>query len=226
MNRLVQAILSDDAENLISLLRSTSALAVTPFERELLVEEVPHQVYVGDTPLHLAAAAIRFPAANLLLEAGAKVDAMNRNGAQPLHYACDLRPSHARWNPSEQERVMLLLLNHRADPDAPDKAGVRPLHRAVRARSPGAVRTLLDAGCSPKVRTGKSGSTPLHLAVGATGASGTAARTDLQVEIVQLLVNRGATWTDVDGEGKTAIDRITGHSLRRALSDAGLLPRR
>ena len=71
MNRIIQALLSKRTEDLAHLLRSTPALAMTPFDEEMLVKEIPHQVYLGDTPLHLAAAAIRFPAANLLLETGA-----------------------------------------------------------------------------------------------------------------------------------------------------------
>jgi ankyrin repeat protein len=51
---------------------------------------------------------------------------------------------------------------------------VTPLHRAVRARSPAAVAALLSAGASPRAATAKAGSTPLHLAVAPTGASGTA----------------------------------------------------
>ncbi len=225
MDHIIRAVLAKRPQDLVSLLRKTPALAALRFDHEFLVEEIPHQFYVGDTPLHLAAAAIRLPAVKALVDAGADVDAANRRGARPLHYACDPRPSHdTSWRPEEQESVMRLLLAHGADADASDKTGVMPLHRAVRARSPVTVRVLIEAGCNVWARAGKAGSTPLHLAMGPTGASGTAGRMDLQVEIIELLVRRGAKLTDVDGQGEAAIDRIRSASLRQALSKLGMLP--
>ena len=52
----------------------------------------PHWLYVGDTPLHLAAASLRGRAARLLLRHGGDPNATNRRRATPLHYACDPRP--------------------------------------------------------------------------------------------------------------------------------------
>ena len=72
--------------------------------------------------------------------------------------------------------------------DQPDRGEVTPLHRAVRARSPAAVAAQLSAGADPHAATSKAGSTPLHLAVAPTGASGTAGAGELQLEIVRTLL--------------------------------------
>src|SRR5689334_25164374 len=138
-------------------------------EEDLLVPGV-HWLYRGDTPLHLAAAALRYDAARALLAAGAPVNAVNRRGAAALHYACDPRPLSSRWDPDTQRRLVELLVSAGATVDRPDRGGVTPLHRAVRARSPAAVAALLSAGADPHAATRKAGSTPLHLAVAPTGA--------------------------------------------------------
>lgn len=66
---------------------------------------------------------------------------------------------------------MTLLVEAGADPDATDKSGVTPLHRAVRTRSTGAVAALLAAGADPG-RPNKTGSTPHDLAQWTTGRGG------------------------------------------------------
>ena len=63
---------------------------------ERLVDEVPHQLYVGDTAVHLAAAALGHSSSAALIEAGADPNAENRRGATALHYACDARPEAER----------------------------------------------------------------------------------------------------------------------------------
>jgi len=195
----------------------TAAAAAQRMEEDLLVPGV-HWLYRGDTPLHLAAAALRYDAARALLAAGAPVNAVNRRGAAALHYACDPRPLSSRWDPDTQRRFIELLVSAGATVDRPDRGGVTPLHRAVRARSPAAVAALLSAGADPRAATRKAGSTPLHLAVAPSGAGGTAGSADLQLEIVRLLLAAGATLTDVDGNGVTAADRIRSQALRDALA--------
>ena len=133
----------------------------------------PHAL-PGDTPLHLAAAGLRYDAARALLAVGTPVNAVNRRGAAALHYACDPRPLSPTWDPAAQQRIIELLVSAGATVDLPDRGGVTPLHRAVRARSPAAVAALLSGGADPHAATSKAGSTPLHLAVAPTGASGTA----------------------------------------------------
>jgi len=209
---IFEAVLANEAS------RITAAAAAQRMEEDLFVAELPHMLYRGDTPLHLAAAGLRYDAARALLAAGTPVNAVNRRGATALHYACDARPQSPTWDPAAQRRIIELLVSVGATLDQPDRGGVTPRHRAVRARSPAAVAALLSAGADPRAVTSKAGSTPLHLAVAPTGAGGTAGASDLQLEIVRLLLAAGATLTDVDRNGETVADRIQSQALRKALA--------
>jgi|SRR5579884_3233685 len=150
--------------------------------------DIEHYVYTGDTLLHVAAAAYASKVARILLGAGANVDARNRRGAQPLHYAADGGPGLRTWNPGAQGGIVKLLIAAGADPNALDKSGVAPLHRAVRTRCTGAVRALLAGGADPRLRN-KNGSTPLDLARATTGrgGSGSEEAKHEQRAILQLL---------------------------------------
>ena len=140
-------MLSREDADVRRLLRTVPDVVRARFEQDYLVEAIPHWLYVGDTALHLAAAALNAPAVELFLNAGADPKSQNRRGATPLHYACDARPMSAGvWNPSSQANIIELLLQHKADLEHVDRGGVTALHRAVRARSPAAVQGLLKAG--------------------------------------------------------------------------------
>jgi ankyrin repeat protein len=80
------------------------------------------------------------------------------------------------------------LLEAGADPNARDKSGVAPLHRAARTRCSGAVRALLAGGALAKLQS-DSGSTALQLAEKSTGrgGSGSSAAKREQELILQLL---------------------------------------
>jgi hypothetical protein len=157
------------------------------------IREIEHYVYAGDTALHVAAAAYRADLAEELVGLDADVSARNRRGAQAIHYAADGQPASEAWDPKAQAAIVAYLLRAGADPNAVDKSGVTPLHRAVRTRCASAVRVLLANGADPR-RTNGSGSTPLQLAVHNTGrgGSGTAAAARQQREIIRLLTERGA----------------------------------
>ena len=212
MEPIFEAVLANDPS------RITQAGAAQRMDEDLFVAQLSHQLYRGDTPLHLAAAGLRYDAARALIAAGTPVNAVNRRGATALHYACDPRPLMPTWDPAAQRRVIDLLVSSGGAVGQPDRSGVTPLHRAVRARSPAAVAALLSAGADPHAATRKEGSTPLHLAVAPTGASGTAGAGDLQLEIVRLLLAAGATLADVDRNGSTVADRIRSQALRDALA--------
>jgi hypothetical protein len=87
---------------------------------------------------------------------------------------------------------VLCLCELGADPNAVDKNGTAPLHRAVRNRCAAAVEALLDGGADPNA-TNRSGSTPGQLARWTTGrgASGSAAAKAQQQEILRLLQAAG-----------------------------------
>ena len=218
MKDLLEAVLSREDADVKRLLRTVPDVVRTRVEQDYLVEAIPHWLYVGDTALHLAAAALNASAVKLFLHAGADPKTQNRRGAAPLHYACDARPMSAGvWNPSSQAKIIELLLQHQADLEQVDHGGVTALHRAVRARSPAAVQGLLKAGARVDVPLGKGGSTALHLAVQSTGAGGTAGAVSEQLEIVTLLLEHGADPAASNAKGKSAHDCASNDQIRRAL---------
>jgi ankyrin repeat protein len=107
-----------------------------------------------------------------------------------------------------------------ADPNALDRSGVAPLHRAVRTRSLAAVRALLNGGAHPR-QSNKSGSTPLHIAVQTTGrgGSGSPQAREQQAGIVRLLLERGARATDRDGRGRQVHQAASSEWIRALLRE-------
>ena len=199
--QLLRAIASGDKPRASRLLHTSPKLAsdASPVgaargsSTSYFFKEIQRHVYAGDTALHVAAAAYRTDIAKELVRLGADINARNRRGAQPIHYASVGQPGSETWAPRAQAAVIAYLLNAGADPNATDKSGVTPLHRAVRTRCASAVRVLLEHGADPRRRNG-SGSTPLHLAMLNTGRSGSGsdAAHEQQRIIVQLLLDRGA----------------------------------
>src|SRR5262245_54622410 len=173
MDPIFEAVLGSD-EAVAQLLSKSPALSQVRVGQDHLVETIPHWLYVGDTPLHLAAAALRIAAARLLLASGANANAENRRRATPLHYACDPRPkSSGKKVPAKNEEFLELVVQHIVKIDQVGRGGSTALHRAVRGWSPAAVVQLLKACARVEIRLGKRGSTPIHLSVQSTGASGT-----------------------------------------------------
>ena len=109
------------------------------------------------------------------------------------------------WHPQAQAKMIVFLIGAGANPNALDKSGVAPLHRAVRQRCAKAVDALLRNGAGVRLKN-KSGSTPLHLAVQNTGRGGTGSpeAKALQREIIDVLLKAGANPQDRDPRGKTA----------------------
>src|SRR5438105_10965184 len=129
-NKVIHAVLHDDAD-LKHLLQESPELVCMRMKRDLLIKSIPHWLYVGDTPLHLAAAAQNVEAAKLLLKAGVDANAENRRRATPLHYACDARRSLGTvGNPKHQVAMIRLLIEHSANLEHADRGGATPLHRA------------------------------------------------------------------------------------------------
>jgi hypothetical protein len=197
---LIQAIVAGDAAT-VSRALAESPIHATAGAREgasrqsasqFYLKGIGHYLYVGDTALHVAAAAYRPPIIRALVAAGADVAARNRRGAQPLHYAADGRPGLLRWNPGAQAEAIVCLIQAGADPNAADKNGATPLHRAVRCRCAAAVRALLDGGADPQCEN-RNGSTAVKLALRNTGRGGTGspeARAQ-QGEILRILQASG-----------------------------------
>jgi ankyrin repeat protein len=198
--KLVDAAVGGRADVVSQLLASDRDLATVRSDVEGFVDAATHQLYAGDTALHMAAAAFQRAVAEILVRSGADSRARNRRGAEPLHYAADTN----HWAPAAQRETIEYLLSAGADPNALDNGGTAPLHRAVRTRSSEAVRALLEGGADVRKRNG-SGSTPLHLAVQDTGrgGSGSELAREEQRKIVTLLLDAGASLMDRDANGTT-----------------------
>lgn len=193
---LMLDIASGDTAKVLQTLGSSPSLAVQSVvhgaargdARDYFLDDISHYVYAGDTALHIAAAGYRIDLLRAFVAAGAAVDARNRRGAEPLHYAADSHPGTQHWNPAAQGAAIAYLIEAGADPNAADGSKVRPLHRAVRTRGAAAVRALLDGGADPSLPN-KNGSTARDLATRTTGrgGSGSPDARDQQAEILELL---------------------------------------
>ncbi len=209
MDVIFRAILEDDRELAKKLLKANAKLA-TLLNREarLFESQIFHWLYVGDTPLHLAAAGYRVEIARTLLAAGADVNAAaNSRRGSPLHYAADGYINGPAWDAKRQVKTIQRLLAEGADLHAQDKKGATALHRAVRTRCAAAVRCLLRAGGDPTAKN-NSGSTPFHLAVQNTGRGGSGADVAIaaQQRIIEAFLEFGVSANLTDGSGKSVRD--------------------
>jgi ankyrin repeat protein len=198
---LIRAIVRGDATEASEILGATPTLARQSISvgatrqepKSFFFPEIMHYFYAGDTALHAAAVRYHVGIAAELVTRNAEIAARNRRGAEPLHYAADGGPRSPTWNPKAQAEMIAFLIQTGADPNALDKSGVAPLHRAVRGRCPSAVSALLAGGADVELKN-KSGSTPLHLARVNSGRGGTGSPESkaCQQEIVEILLAAGA----------------------------------
>ena len=188
-------------------------------EAKLYDKKIFHWLYVGDTPLHLAAAGYRVEIVKLLLGSGADPNAAtNHRNSGPLHYAADGRTLAPALDAERQVATIELLINAGARVNAQDKNGATPLHRAVRTRSAEAVRVLLKSGSNPRILN-KPGSTAFHLAVQNTGRGGSGAEEarTAQREIIEQFLRCGLSPTMKDCNGKSVLDWVRSDWIRELL---------
>src|SRR5437899_2036548 len=88
---ILRAICDDDRPRVKKLLGADRTLAnLLIGQAKLYQDKIFHWIYVGDTPLHLAAAGHCVEIARLLLAAGADPNSIqNHRHSGPLHYAAD-----------------------------------------------------------------------------------------------------------------------------------------
>jgi hypothetical protein len=119
MEPIFGAVLAND------LSRITPAGATQRMDQDLFVAELSHQLYRGDTPLHLAAAGLRYDAARALITAVAPTGATGTAGAGDL-----------------QLEIIRLLLAAGATPADADRNGITVTDR-IQSH---ALRSAIDVG--------------------------------------------------------------------------------
>ena len=133
----------------------------------------------------LGAAALRGDLAEVerLLKAGADVNAKDKDGVTPLHWAAT--------NPTPA--VLEVLLKAGADVNAEDNDGRTPLHAAAANNpSPAVIEVLLKAGAKVNANSNRV-STPLHWA----------AANNPSPAVLEVLRKAGADPRAIDKDGKT-----------------------
>ncbi len=136
----------------------------------------------GSTALHHAAGYGPVDNLQLLIDKGADVNAKNRRGSTPLHWAIHV------------EAKVRLLLSKGANANTKQAQGRTPLYlAAMLGKGYATMRLLLIKGADPNL-AGANGQTPLMMA---------AARG--KVEENRLLIERGANVNAKDGAGETAL---------------------
>jgi uncharacterized protein len=122
----------------------------------------------GIRALHWAAFNRDTEIARLLIDAGAEINAQDQAGVTALHHAA----SRSFVNVTSGLKVMELLLQRRADPNATSHTGMTPLMAAAESGDPQAVRLLLDHHADPRRRDRKGLTALDHASATATKAAG------------------------------------------------------
>ena len=221
MYTMLSAIIDDDANAVKRILEAQPSLISCLIETpKLYTTGIYHWIYVGDTPLHMAAAGYRVEIVKLLLKSGADPNAArNHRKSTPLHYAADGFITGPAWHEERQVLTLKTLIQNGGNIHAQDMNGATPLHRAVRTRCVAAVRFLLDAGSDPAMKN-KSGSTPFHLAVQNTGRGGSGEQKaiDAQREIIEEFIARGVSRQLKDSKGRSVVQAIQSNWIRELLT--------
>jgi len=102
-------------------------------------------LFLDATILHEAVEKSHAGMVRLLLGHGARVDAMNQKGMQPLHKA-------ALYGGGRKAEIVRLLLAAGANPEAKDDMGDTPLMIAAEQGNVRVVELLLEAGADPAAR--------------------------------------------------------------------------
>jgi ankyrin repeat protein len=142
------------------------------------------------TALHEAAIGNHKDIVELLINKGANVNAKDKSGNTPLYYASTFGEGRKRNNKNDWD-IAKFLVSNGADINMKPGSGDTPLHSAALYAPEEIVRLFLDNGADVNVklsspgwpRKSNSGPTPLHNAC---------MRTDMNTEIVELLIAAGA----------------------------------
>lgn len=162
----------------------------------------------GNSPLHYVGQNANPAVTEVLLDAGADVNALSRTGRTPLHEAAAYASDPA---------VIEFLVEAGADVNAHDANGYTPLHSAAWFNPrPEITAALIAAGADVNARDpegyvpaerGANYRTPLFMSVYRGGwlIGGQPMPTRGQVSVVEVLVRAGADLEVTDGSGLTAL---------------------
>jgi ankyrin repeat protein len=149
-------------------------------ELELATGEVPKE-----TAFHYAIINGYVDIAELLLDRGANVNAVNKRGETALHLAAT----------RQNAKAVLVLIARGANVNAADADGITPLHDASHAVDGcDTVRVLVYKGAGLNART-RHGRTPLHSAVDKG-----------DIKSAAFLIEKGAKVNIKDENGRTPLD--------------------
>jgi len=108
-------------------------------------------------------------------------------------------------------RILPILLNAGAKPQAQDKDGITPLHVAAVYGRTGAAQQLLEEGADINSKVSSTGDTPLHIAAAAKDDVYTSflntETAKIQQDMVTFLLKHGADPSITDNYGDTAADQ-------------------
>ncbi len=144
----------------------------------------------GSSALYQAAEQGQFAVVRLLVERGANVNLPGRNGITPLAAAAYMGSAP----------IVEFLIGKGADPTTVDQTGKSAIVYAAGRGFPAVVRLLLDHGVDVNARYGND----LTTLMWAAGYSDEAGVKDV-VEVMTMLLDRGARIDDTDNRGRTAL---------------------
>jgi len=133
--------------------------------------------------LHLAARGNRWKVAGLLIDRGADIDAKNKTGDTPMHYAA--------W--FDSLAVAHELIRRGAKIEAKNNAGRTPLHDAASRNSVDVTHLLITSDAEFETKD-NYGRTPLH-----------GAAVNNSLDVARLLTDRGADIEVKDSDGWTPL---------------------
>jgi len=156
----------------------------------------------GRVPLMLAAQTSSLETINMLLKAGASVDAKDKAARTALMWAQTSSAYPGHYNPE----IVRALIAARADVNAVDQYGRTPLMAAAAADLLDSVEMLLAAGAKPYINAkDKWGSTALIRAFDSFYYSTKYSVGHPFSAIVKALIAAGANINDADGNGRTPL---------------------
>lgn len=149
----------------------------------------------GYTPLHVAASNGNVQAVEMLLKAGADVNALTSLLNTPLIESFPVSSKLSRDLINRHTRIVELLINAGSDVNARNQQGNTPLHFAALIKVPEVADILLKAGADPNAKNNDK-LTPLMYSF----LYDTHCR-----ETIDLLINNGADINASDSDGKTVL---------------------